>query len=147
MVDHAITIANNLVVVGYNPVQAWGALTWGTNGWRFDGDILNDVDKPIDFGSTTLSETVTKDIEHPVDLGSTLLSDSISKAFSRSISFGSTVMGYEISNAYLTDKNGYNYVFIGGVIDADKRGDATWAAATSQASTWIPVAGASAVWS
>jgi len=147
LVDHAITIKNNLIVVGYNPVSAWGTLVWGTDSWRFNGEIIQDVGKPINFGSTTLSDLPIKDIEHLSDLGSTLLSDSISKGFTRAAYNNTVTSGFEITEAYLTDKNGYYYTFIGGVIDADERGSASWNKASSTTSTWVTPAAVSSIWS
>ena len=146
MADHSITISNNVLFVGYNPTETWGALTWGTDNWRFSGDVVQDVTKPIDFGSVTLADEPIKDIEHLNDMGSTLLSDKITKALGHQIT-DQVLMAYEIVTAYLTDENGYNYVFIGDVIDADDRKDATWSAVSSTSSTWTPVASASAIWS
>ena len=146
MTDYSITITNSVLFVGYNPTETWGALTWGTDNWRFEGGTVQDVTKPIDFGSVTLADAPIKDVEHLTDMGSTLLSDSIEKAVERDIS-NTLAMSYEISSAFLTDENGYNYVFIGGVIDADDRDSATWSAASATTGSWVLVSGASTVWS
>jgi len=166
MTDYSITVSNSVLFVGYNPTETWGSLTWGTDNWRFLGETIQDVDKVAELGPLTFSPAYTekdvdkvaelgplsmvdapiKDIEHLNDMGSTLLSDSTIKAVTRGIS-DSFTMDYEITNLYLTDANGYNYVFIGGVIDADDRSGATWTAQGGNSATWSPVTGASAVWS
>jgi len=146
MADLSITVSNNLIVVGYNPTSLWGSLVWGTDSWRFNGETLQAVDKSIDFGTATLSDAPIKDMEHLLDFGSTPLSESITKEFSRS--YTNTVEpAFEISNAYLTDANGYYYVFIGGVIDADKRTDPDWSGVTATDSTWTKVTAIDSTWS
>ena len=146
MTDYSITITNSVLFVGYNPASTWGTMEWGTDNWRFEGGTVQDVNKPIDFGAVTLADTPIKDIEHLSDMGSTLLSDSTKKAVARGIS-NTLDMSYEISSAFLTDENGYNYVFIGDVIDADDRGSATWNVSSTSAGSWSLVSGASTVWS
>ena len=146
MADYSITVKNNLIVVGYDPTSRWGTLVWGTDSWRFNGETLQDVAKPIDFGSVTLSDVSTKDMEHLLDFGSTPISDAITKSFERSYNNGLSP-AFDISSAFLTDKNGYYYVFIGGVIDADKRTDPDWTTSTANDSTWTPVAAIDSTWS
>ncbi len=146
MTDYSITVSNSVLFVGYNPTEVWGVLTWGTDNWRFAGDSIQSIGKPIDFGAVTLADAPIKDIEHLDDMGSTLLSDSITATFSRTIS-NQIATAFEITNAYLTDENGYYYVFIGDVIDADDRAGASWTLASATTSTWTPVASPSTVWS
>ena len=146
MADLSITIANNVLFVGYNPTSAWGTLEWGTDAWRFNGESLQDVGKAIDFGSTTLSDAPIKDLEHLNDLGSTLLSDSISKDQGHPISDSFTVSS-DYVDLYLTDANGYYTIFRGNVIDSDDRVNTTWAASAAISSTWAPTASTSTVWS
>ena len=148
MADLAITIANNVLFVGYNPTSEWGTLEWGADLWRFNGETLQDVEKAVDFGSTTLSDAPIKGIEHLNDLGSTLLSDSIVKDQTRTISDDMTLtFGSDMVTLYLTDANGYYTLFRGNVIDSDDRVNTTWAASAAISSTWTPTASTSTVWS
>ena len=146
MADLTITIANNVLFVGYNPTSEWGTLEWGSDWWRFNGETLQEVGKAIDFGSTTLSDAPIKDIEHLNDLGSTLLSDSILKSLGRSYSNSFSITS-DMVTLYLTDANGYYNVFRGGVIDSDDRVNTSWTASAAISSTWTPVASTSTVWS
>jgi hypothetical protein len=146
LADFAITISNNLITVGYDPTSRWGTLIWGTDSWRFNGETLQNVEKAIDFGDATPSDATIKDLEHLLDFGSTPLSETITKSFARS--YSNTVgTDFEISNAFLTDKNGYYYVFIGGVIDADDRTDPVWAKVTDEDSTWTAITAIDSTWS
>ena len=146
MADLSITIANNVLFVGYNPTSAWNTMVWGTDAWRFAGETVTDTDKSIDFGAVTLTDAPIKDIEHLTDLGSTLLSTEITKEFSRSYN-NNLLPSTDISSAYLTDKNGYYYVFIGDVIDADDRAGAIWGIASSTTGTWTAASSTSSIWS
>ena len=146
MADLSITIANNVLFVGYNPTSEWGTLEWGTDWWRFNGETLQEVDKAINFGSTTLSDAPIKDIEHLNDLGSTLLSDSITKSQTRSISDSFSFLS-DMTELYLTDRNGYYTVFKGDVINSDDRVSSTWSASAAISSSWTPAASTSTVWS
>jgi len=147
LVDYAITVANNLLVIGYSPVNAWGTLVWGTDWWRHNGETLQNVGKAIGFGSTTLSSDVpVKGIEHLNDMGSTLLSDSIAKASTHGYGTSITLeSGHD--PIYLTGENGYYYVFWGDVTDAEDRVDAEYTATTSYSATYSAVTSYSSAWS
>jgi len=146
LVDYVKTITNNLIVVGYDPTSRWGTLVWGSDMWRFNGETLQDVGKSIDFGATSMSAAPIKDVEHLNDMGSTLLSESITKGFIRSYN-NEISTGYEISTAYLTDSNGYYYIFWGDVTDADERVSAEYTATTSYTAAFTVVTSPSSVWS
>jgi hypothetical protein len=146
MADLSITIANNVLFVGYSPTSEWGTLEWGTDWWRFNGESIQEVDKAVDFGSTTLSDAPFKDIEHLNDLGSTLLSDSIFRDHGHPIS-DSFELSSDMVTLYLTDANGYYTLFRGNVIDSDDRVNTSWSASAAISSPWTPTASTSTVWS
>ncbi len=127
MADFSITISNRLQVFGSGPSTKWNALTWSSGKWgEGTNEIVQDVIKNI---SNSLS-----------------LSDDYTFGSSKTIS-NAIYPTFEMASEYLTDANGYYFVFVGGLSDAENQIITTYTEGSQASTSYTSATGGSTVWS
>ena len=132
MADHTITISNSMRVMQGGRPTLWGntgatTMTWGTDKWGYDSeDGIQDVDK---FFTDTLS------------LAGAYAELLLDHAFANTLTLGSEMTSELLTNGI------WSYVFPDDVTEAEDRATNTWAAASSQSSTYSDASPPSTSWS
>src|SRR3990167_5823929 len=116
MADHTITISNSLNLFGGSPSSLWNAYNWGAFKWG-EGtvNVIWDLDHLIS-NSLTLDSAVIKDSE---------------KVISNTLTVSS-----EMTEEYVQDANGYFYIYVPGVTNAESRASGTYTSGTVSAVSW-----------
>jgi hypothetical protein len=82
MADLSQTITNTLPIMAISRAVYWNALTWGTDNWGRDEDVITETEKGI-ANTLTHSTAIFEDIEHLLDFGALTVSSSVPKEFIR----------------------------------------------------------------
>ena len=127
MADHTITISNSLNLFGGSPSSLWNAYNWGSFKWG-EGtvSVVWDLDHLIS-NTLTFSTVVIKDSEKVISNTLTVVSE----------------MTYES----VQDANGYYYVYVPNVTNAESRTTATYTSGSVSAASWTSQAASATVWS
>lgn len=120
------TITNSLLLLGGQPTSKWGTMVWGEDKWADTEDLITETTKVI-TNTATFADTYV---------------------FSFTIVNTNTLdLSSETTSQQLLDGSGYNYVFRGGVTDAENRPTNTYTAATDASTSFTAASAASTTWS
>ena len=145
MADFTQTVTNNLPLMAISPAVYWNALTWGTDNWGFEGDIITEVDATIALGTTAFTTAIANEVEHAVGLGTLVLTDVYGREFE--ITFGESLDLTEDIENIMRSLGIWDYVFTKPTTDAQDQAYDESTRVEDGSTTWTPVSDGSSTWS
>lgn len=145
MAELTQTITNRLPIMAVSPAVYWNALTWGTDNWGRDEDVITETEKGI---ANTLNHAtaIFEDIEHLVNLGTLTPSSDVPKDFEKApltetISFSEDISSLKRSIGI------WDYVFTKPTSDGDEAVYDVSSKVADDDTSWSDVSEASSTWS
>jgi len=129
--DLTQTITNQLNVFGKSPTNRWNAITWGTDVWAFDGQVVQSDFDQIDALNDTLSLS---------DTWALVMSFFRTRTETLNINESS-----DLTNSIVLSDGTYDYVFTGGS-NADNRTNPSYSEQSIDNATYSTVSRPSTSW-
>ena len=120
MADHTQTIINYMPLAGHGEAQYWNVITWGTDQWGWDPDMVTDTVKAPDMANLNLSVALGQDVVfegtgNTMDLADAVGKDFVKEQLTETITFASSI------ESIMRTWGIWDYVFTKPTSDGDEK--------------------------